>query len=708
MAPSIVRDLELPSHPIPESLQTPSAATPVPALFSLAGKTIAITGGGRGLGLTMALAVVEAGGSVACLDVLPSPGPDWARLEKTASTNKASASYRICDVIDDAALGASIDEIAAEAGARGEPLWGCIACAGIQQQTPALQYPAADFDRMMRVNVTGVFNTCRHTARILQEARRPGSIVMIASISGNIANRGLTCTAYNSSKAAVQQMCRSLAQEWGEYGIRVNTISPGYIRTAMTDQLLAENPKVKDKWMAVDDAAIIRFHDISQNVMDKLQLSQGGLHRLAKVGLHDSIVGCIVGSALGDAVGLYTEFLSGELSAAAYPDRKFVLSPASQATPFRRDTHRGPHRPGEWTDDTDHAMLLLLSCLHTDLKTLDPKDLAARLHTWVQFGFLPLDTLPLGLGRTVGAIVRTKTYLDDPEATARRHWVNAKYNAAPNGSLMRTHPLGLVCLDKSVEETFEVAAAFSAVTHVDPRCVVACAIGTALVRGLVLQEVRSEADIDSMVETAINWYARHRARALQDDPERRDEPDLDATELRRHAKVEHLKDLELDDSYKIGYVYKTFGSGLHLLRLAMRSTSTGTVTSSASAFEPLITDLIMLGGDADTNACFAGALLGAYLGYVNLPVNWREGLRHGAWLMGKAEGLCRMLGVADGEYVGSADKETARDGGRGGMPSEADMERKVMVLQAWMAEQEQEAKRRASKAEDKKWFKWKN
>lgn len=189
MAPSIVRDLELPSHPIPESLQTPSAATPVPALFSLAGKTIAITGGGRGLGLTMALAVVEAGGSVACLDVLPSPGPDWARLEKTASTNKASASYRICDVIDDAALGASIDEIAAEAGARGEPLWGCIACAGIQQQTPALQYPAADFDRMMRVNVTGVFNTCRHTARILQEARRPGSIVMIASISGNIANR---------------------------------------------------------------------------------------------------------------------------------------------------------------------------------------------------------------------------------------------------------------------------------------------------------------------------------------------------------------------------------------------------------------------------------------------------------------------------------------------------------------------------------------
>ncbi|OGM48075.1 ADP-ribosylglycohydrolase [Aspergillus bombycis] len=442
--------------------------------------------------------------------------------------------------------------------------------------------------------------------------------------------------------------------------------------------------------------------------MDKLQLSQYGWERLARASLHDSIVGCLIGSALGDAVGLYTEFLSGDMSATAYPARKFVLSPESQATPFHRDSHRGPHRPGEWTDDTDHAMLLLLSCLHTDLKTLDPTDFAARLHVWAQFGFLPLDTLPLGLGRTVGAIVRTKTYLDDPEATARRHWTNCQYNVAPNGSLMRTHPLGLVCLDKSLDETFELAAAFSVVTHVDPRCVVSCAIGTALVRGLVLHEVHTEVHIDSIIDTAIHWYAKYQAQALQEHPERRDEPGLDVSELRRHATVESLDDLELDDRYKMGYVYKTLGAGLHLLRLAMRDTANGMLKSRALAFEPLITDLIMLGGDADTNACFAGALLGAYLGYANLPLNWRHGLRHGPWLLSKAEGLSQILGVADGEYVGSADQETARDGGRGGMPSEADMERKVMVLQAWMAEQEQEAKRRATKLEDKHWFKWRH
>ncbi|KAJ2983301.1 hypothetical protein NQ176_g786 [Zarea fungicola] len=441
--------------------------------------------------------------------------------------------------------------------------------------------------------------------------------------------------------------------------------------------------------------------------MIKFQLSQDGKERLARSGLHDCIVGCLVGSALGDAVGLYTEFLSGDMAATAYPSRKFILSPESQATPFHRDMHRGPHRPGEWTDDTDHAMLLLLSCLHTDLKTLDPKDFAARLHIWVQFGFLPLNTLPLGLGRTVGAIVRTKTYLDDPEAAARLHWTNSQYNVAPNGSLMRTHPLGLVCLNRSLVETFEIAAAFSVVTHVDPRCVVSCAIGTALVRGLVLQQVRTEANIDSIVDAAIHWFEKYRDQALQENSKRGDEPGLDVSELYRHTSVETLKDLELDDSYKIGYVYKTLGAGLHLLRLAIRETASCTLESQALAFEPLITDLIMLGGDADTNACFAGALLGAYLGYANLPANWRNGLRNRSWLMAKAEGLSQMLGVADGDYLGSEDKETAQDSGRGGMPSEADMERKVMVLQAWMAEQEQAAKSRANKLDDKSWLRWK-
>lgn len=190
MAPAIISDVELPANGVPESRETPAAVSPTFKLFSLEGKTIAITGGGRGLGITLALAVVEAGGSVACLDILDSPAADeWAHLTKVAKAGRRAISYHRCDVTDEAAVETVMEAIAKEAESQGAPFWGAIACAGIQQQIPALEYPAADFDRILRVNVTGVFNTCKYTARMLQARKRRGSIVIIGSMSGNIANR---------------------------------------------------------------------------------------------------------------------------------------------------------------------------------------------------------------------------------------------------------------------------------------------------------------------------------------------------------------------------------------------------------------------------------------------------------------------------------------------------------------------------------------
>jgi NAD(P)-dependent dehydrogenase (short-subunit alcohol dehydrogenase family) len=164
-------------------------------LWSLAGKTVAITGGARGIGVTLAMAVVESGGNVACLDILSTPAPvEWAQLQELASAHKAVASYHHCDVTDEKAVEAVMELIAADADAQGAPFWGTIACAGIQQMIPALEYPTSDFERILRVNVTGVFNTCKHAARMLRRAKRPGSIVIIASMSGNIANRvGVIC-----------------------------------------------------------------------------------------------------------------------------------------------------------------------------------------------------------------------------------------------------------------------------------------------------------------------------------------------------------------------------------------------------------------------------------------------------------------------------------------------------------------------------------
>ncbi|KFA52371.1 hypothetical protein S40293_05993 [Stachybotrys chartarum IBT 40293] len=399
--------------------------------------------------------------------------------------------------------------------------------------------------------------------------------------------------------------------------------------------------------------------------MPGFQLNPVATTALARANVHDRVIGTLFGSALGDAIGLYTEFLSGHLSRVSYPTASFTLFPASEATPFRDDAHRSPNQPGDWTDDTDHAMLILLSFLHQDGQLLDPQDLAVRLDVWVQMGLRALGTPPLGLGETVGAIVRSKAYLQNPEGAARRHWASRGYKAAPNGSLMRTHPLGLMCLGKTIDQTFQTAADFSVVTHVDPRCIISCAIGTALVRGLVLGEIHVERDIGDTIERAIQWWKDYRETEMKD-ASRHHEPDLNIDELMHHIKVDELSDLRLDDPYKIGYVYKCLGSGIHLLRLAMRQLEgTGSaISTQTTMFEPLITNLIMLGGDADTNACFAGALLGAYLGYKVLPAHWRNGLVHGEWLMKKAEALSIVVGARDGTYNGAEDIDTRHDGGR--------------------------------------------
>ncbi|KAK2760410.1 hypothetical protein FQN54_002480 [Arachnomyces sp. PD_36] len=218
-------------------------------LFSLEGRTIAITGGGGGLGIVLVEAVLDAGADVACLDLPLQPPPEFAILQKHALSRGLQASYFCCDITNEDQTRKVLEGVAAEGMSRGKPLRGAITCAGIQQMVPALDYPIEGLRKMLDVNVVGTFIPAKHCARIFVEQKLPGSIVMIASMSGQIANRGLTCSAYNSSKAAVHQMCRSVAQEWGQYEIRINTLSAGYIRTAMTDCLLEEKPEVEETWM---------------------------------------------------------------------------------------------------------------------------------------------------------------------------------------------------------------------------------------------------------------------------------------------------------------------------------------------------------------------------------------------------------------------------------------------------------------------------
>lgn len=140
----------------PSETPTPAnEAIPAPVanpLFSLSTRTVAITGGGRGLGIVLTSAVLEAGADVACLDLLPAPSAEeWVGVQKLAASRGLQASYIQCDITDETATQTALEKIAAVALERGMPLRGAITCAGIQQMVPALEYPVDLWRKMLDV-----------------------------------------------------------------------------------------------------------------------------------------------------------------------------------------------------------------------------------------------------------------------------------------------------------------------------------------------------------------------------------------------------------------------------------------------------------------------------------------------------------------------------------------------------------------------------
>lgn len=188
MSAPIVSDIALPAH-IPESDITPANAA-LKTLFSLEGRTVVVTGGGRGLGITLALAVLEAGGDVVCLDILPEPSAsEWAAIRKLTKPSGLHATYHHCDVTNEEMVASILSQTADEAQARGKPIRGLIHSAGIQQMKDAIDYPIDGLRKMLDVNVTGSFIMAKQCARIMKQAGLQGSLVLIASMSGQIANR---------------------------------------------------------------------------------------------------------------------------------------------------------------------------------------------------------------------------------------------------------------------------------------------------------------------------------------------------------------------------------------------------------------------------------------------------------------------------------------------------------------------------------------
>ncbi|MBW7944875.1 MAG: SDR family NAD(P)-dependent oxidoreductase [Sphingomonadaceae bacterium] len=208
--------------------------------FDLSGRIALVTGASSGFGARFARQLAASGAKVALgarrVDLLD----DLA--DEIAGAGGEALAVEM-DVSDEASVIAAYDRVEEEFGTPDS----IVANAGMNVEGPATELSADDFNRLMGVNLTGVFLTVREGARRLMAAgsreRGHGRIVIVSSITANTVEPGLA--AYSASKAAVQQMGKVLARDWVRQGINVNSICPGYVRTEINSDWFDTEPGQK-------------------------------------------------------------------------------------------------------------------------------------------------------------------------------------------------------------------------------------------------------------------------------------------------------------------------------------------------------------------------------------------------------------------------------------------------------------------------------
>ncbi|EMD90390.1 hypothetical protein COCC4DRAFT_187114 [Bipolaris maydis ATCC 48331] len=193
----------------------------------LEGKVIAITGANRGIGLGIADCCLSNGASkVYSLDI-GTPGDDFSAL---ASKYPNQLFALEADVTKEASIQAAVDKVLSEAGA----LHGMVCNAGRTKHKPALDFTTEEIDQLWGVNLYGSFYSARCAARAFIKQGVKGSIVFTASMASYRPNKRVPSAPYGASKAGIRNMTHTLAMEWAQYNIRVNSVSPGLVKTAMT------------------------------------------------------------------------------------------------------------------------------------------------------------------------------------------------------------------------------------------------------------------------------------------------------------------------------------------------------------------------------------------------------------------------------------------------------------------------------------------
>lgn len=362
----------------------------------------------------------------------------------------------------------------------------------------------------------------------------------------------------------------------------------------------------------------------------------------AKEALINSIRGTIYAQAIGDAVGVHTQYCSKRMVKERYPI----------GMPIRLDRPVRHWQAGDWTDDTDQAMLIIDS-LTANNGLVNQRDFAARLKYWCINGFTEHGDLGgFGVSNTIRAVVEHESFLERPSQAAYRIFELSNGHAAGNGALSRTSVLGLVqfrSLDQVATNSLQIAET----THADPRSQAAAIVCSTLIAQLLQQAGRRNdspayVPLDILINHAVDLAIEFTSLSSSWNDEH-DEPDFApwrsrtarrewAKDLRKYCSARSIDELELC-SGDISFAYKSIGAGIYALRHFDQNDPSG--------FRRIIEQIAREGGDADANCCVAAALLGARFGYHILDPRWIAGLRHRDWLDLKVNAILNLLGLAN-------------------------------------------------------------
>ena len=308
------------------------------------------------------------------------------------------------------------------------------------------------------------------------------------------------------------------------------------------------------------------------------------------MGIKNNIYGTLFGQAIGDALGLGTEFMTKAEAREKYPDG---LTEYSQII---RDYHRAKFQPGMWSDDTD-MMLCIANAIIED-KGINLHTIARNFKNWL---YAP-DTR--GVGQTTYKVLSIADYVEKPQQVAELIWKMSRTKNAANGAVMRTAVIGLLKAD-----VVQVAEDVCKLNHFDPRCVGSCVIVSEIINHLIWQ---GEQLSYSQIIAIGNQY------------------DKSIAEYVAKAYYNGIDGLELDEPSSIGYKLKALGAALWRL-------------FHAHHFEEGLLAVVSEAGDADTNAAVACAVLGAKFGYNTIPQKYIDGLRKREYLARVADDLIAIF-----------------------------------------------------------------